>query len=206
VVHGMIEGGHVPGIVAVEANGELHLSQLHQFIPARRAGGCQRDDDVAVQKTGQQQGAQVRRIVAADCKRVAGFYPTLRQFAEPSSPPVEELAKCPSHIAADQRRPTPPRPQPLTHPMTAHASPAVTLRRHSKAYQALPSAWFARDRRLRRIASMTCIIWTACITRAACISSIDCKHSLSLSMSIDPFGRSSSPCEGRKSNGSRKFP
>ena len=89
----MIEGGGVPGIVAVEANGELHLRQLHQFIPARRAGGRQRDDDVAVQETGQEQGAQVRRIVAADCERIAGFDPTLRQFAEPSIAAVAELVK-----------------------------------------------------------------------------------------------------------------
>src|SRR5919204_873011 len=93
VVHGMIEGGGVPGIITVEANGGLYLRQLHQFIPARRACGRQRDDDVAVQETGQKQGAQVRRIVAADCKRVAGFDPALRQFAEPSIAALAELVK-----------------------------------------------------------------------------------------------------------------
>jgi hypothetical protein len=53
----MVDGGGMPGIVAAESNGELHLRQLHELIPARRGCGRQWDDDVAVQDSGEKQRA-----------------------------------------------------------------------------------------------------------------------------------------------------
>ena len=120
-------GEKIAGHFTLESNGELHLRQLHQPIPARRSRGRQRDDDVAIHQGSQKQSAQLRRIVATDCQRVSRFDPVLRQLAKPSITAVTELAKRPTLVVPNQRRSVPQRLQSPSQPMTAHDRPPLPL-------------------------------------------------------------------------------
>src|SRR5262249_44433081 len=73
----------LPAIVARELHGVPDLCHLHQSLPAAGDRGCQWNDDISVEYGGQQQGADIRRIVAADSQRAARIDAGLRHSREP---------------------------------------------------------------------------------------------------------------------------